>query len=299
MEFFKNANYNFIGFRRKAFLISALFILAGVVSLVVKGGPAMSIDFKGGILMDLRFEKPVAVDAVRSALGSTGIGGKAEIQTAVGGTELIIRAPVEEGKDTTGEIKQVIRGALPDNSFQVLREELVGPKVGKELGEKAIWAAIISLGAMLVYIAWRFEFRFAVASIIALFHNTIAVVGLFSLTNKEISLAVVAAILTLIGYSINDTIVVFDRIREDLRKYHREAFDVIINRSINETLSRTVVTGTTVIFVLIFLWVMGGQVLKDFTFGMLFGILIGTYSSIFVASPILVEWQLRSPMRRR
>ncbi|MFZ1945979.1 MAG: protein translocase subunit SecF [bacterium] len=299
MEFFKNANYDFIGFRRKAFLISALFILAGVISLVVKGGPALSIDFKGGILINLRFEKPVAVDTVRSALGSTGLGGKAELQTALGGTELIIRAPAEEGKDITGEIKQVIRGALPDNPFQVLREELVGPRVGKELATKAIWATVIALGAMLIYIAWRFEFRFAVAAIIALFHNTIAVVGLFSLTNKEISLAVIAAILTLIGYSINDTIVVFDRIREDLRKYHREAFEVIINRSINETLSRTVVTGTTVVFVLIFLWVMGGQVLRDFTFGMLFGILIGTYSSIFVASPILVEWQMRSPMRRR
>jgi preprotein translocase SecF subunit len=259
----------------------------------------MGIDFKGGVLMNLRFEKPVAVDAVRSALGATGIGSKTELQTAVGGTELIIRAPTEEGKDTTGEIQTVIKTALPDNSFEVLSVELVGPKVGRELGQKAIWAAIISLVAMLIYIAWRFEFRFAVASIVALFHNTIAVIGLFSITNKEISLAVVAAILTLIGYSINDTIVVFDRIREDLRKYHREAFDVIINRSINETLSRTVVTGTTVIFVLIFLWTMGGQVLRDFTFGMLFGILIGTYSSIFVASPLLVEWELKSPMRRR
>ena len=299
MQAFKNANYNFIGFRRKAFLISAVFIAAGIISLIVKGGPALSIDFKGGTLIDLRFEKPVPVDAVRSALGTAGFGQTAELQTAADGRELIIKVPSEEGKDVTGLVKNVIRQTLPDNRFEVRSEEIVGPRVGKELGQKAIWATIFSLGAMLVYIAWRFEFRFAVASVVSLLHNVIAVVGLFSLTNKEISLAVIAAILTLVGYSINDTIVVFDRIREDLRKYHRDEFSTIINRSINETLSRTAVTGITVLFVLVFLYFMGGQVLRDFTFGMLFGIIIGTYSSIFVASPILVEWHLKSPMRRR
>jgi preprotein translocase SecF subunit len=299
MQFFKDANFNFVGFRRRALLISAAFILAGVISLIVKGGPALSIDFKGGVLLDLKFEKPVAIEAIRSALSGTGLGSKAEIQASGGGTEVIIKVPVEEGVDVTGPIKSTIRQALPDNNFQVIQEELVGPKVGRELGRKAMWATLITLGAMLIYIAWRFEFRFAVASVVALFHNVIAVIGLFSLVNKEISLAVIAAILTLVGYSINDTIVVFDRIREDLRKYHREAFDVIINRSINETLSRTAITGVTVILVLIVLLIFGGEVLRDFTFGMLCGVLIGTYSSIFVASPILVEWEMRSPMRRR
>ena len=299
MQFFKDANYNFVGFRRKAFLISAVFILAGVISLVAKGGPSLGIDFKGGILVSLRFEKPFAVDDIRAALGKTGIGSKSEIQTFANRNEVIIRAPAAEGQDITGSITRSIREALPDNRCEVLREEMVGPKIGRELGRKAIWATIFSLGAMLVYIGWRFEFRFAVAAVASLFHNVIAVVGLFSLVNKEISLAVIAAILTLVGYSINDTIVVFDRIREDLRKYHREGFEIIINRSINETLSRTVVTGGTVIVVLIFLYLMGGEVLRDFTFGMLFGVLIGTYSSIFVASPILVEWHRKSPMHRK
>jgi preprotein translocase SecF subunit len=299
MQFFQNANYNFVGFRRRAFLLSAVFILVGVISLVVKGGPALGIDFKGGILVSLRFEKPFAVDDIRTALGKTGVAGQVEIQTFANRNEVIIRAPAAEGRDITGSMTRAIREALPDNPFEILREEMVGPKIGRELGRKAIWATLFSLGAMLVYIGWRFEFRFAVASVVALFHNVIAVVGLFSLFNKEISLAVIAAILTLVGYSINDTIVVFDRIREDLRKYHREGFETIINRSINETLSRTVVTGGTVILVLIFLFAMGGDVLRDFTFGMLFGVLIGTYSSIFVASPILVEWNLKSPMRRR
>jgi preprotein translocase SecF subunit len=300
MEAFKNANYNFVGFRRKAFIISAVFIAAGLISLIVKGGPALSIDFKGGTLIDLSFDKPVPVDQVRSALSQAGFGNTAELQTAADGTELIIKVPMGEGnQDVTGLVKDVVRRTLPDNPFKVRSEEIVGPRVGKELGRKAIWATIFSLGAILVYIAWRFEFRFAVASVVALVHNVVVVVGLFSLTNKEISLAVIAAILTLVGYSINDTIVVFDRIREDLRKYHRDEFPVIINRSINETLSRTAVTGLTVLFVLVFLYFMGGQVLRDFTFGMLFGIIIGTYSSIFVASPILVEWHLKSPMRRR
>jgi preprotein translocase SecF subunit len=277
-----------------------VFIAAGLISLIVKGGPALSIDFKGGTLIDLSFDKPVPVDQVRSALSQAGFGNTAELQTAADGTELIIKVPMGEGnQDVTGLVKDVVRRTLPDNPFKVRSEEIVGPRVGKELGRKAIWATIFSLGAILVYIAWRFEFRFAVASVVALVHNVVVVVGLFSLTNKEISLAVIAAILTLVGYSINDTIVVFDRIREDLRKYHRDEFPVIINRSINETLSRTAVTGLTVLFVLVFLYFMGGQVLRDFTFGMLFGIIIGTYSSIFVASPILVEWHLKSPMRRR
>ena len=299
MQFFKGANFNFVGFRRKALLISAAFILAGAISLIVKGGPALSIDFRGGVLLDLKFQKPVAIEAIRSALSGTGLGSKAEIQASGGGTEVIIKVPVEEGVDVTGPIKTTIRQAIPDNTFEVIQEELVGPKVGKELGRKAMWAALITLGAMLIYIAWRFEFRFAVASVVALLHNVLAIVGLFSIVNKEISLAVVAAILTLVGYSINDTIVVFDRIREDLRKYHRESFDNIVNRSINETLSRTAITGVTVIMVLIVLLIFGGEVLRDFTFGMLCGVLIGTYSSIFVASPILVEWEHKSPMRRR
>lgn len=299
MQFFKDANYNFVGFRRKALVISAAFILAGVISLVVRGGPALSIDFKGGVLIDLKFEKPIGIEAVRSAIGGTGLGGKAEIVSSAAGSEIVIKVPVGEGEDVTGPIKSAIREAQPDNRFEVVREELVGPKVGRELARKALWATLITLGAMLIYIAWRFEFRFAVASVVALFHNVIAVVGLFSLVNKEISLAVIAAILTLVGYSINDTIVVFDRIREDLRKYHREGFEAIINRSINETLSRTAITGVTVILVLLVLLAFGGEVLRDFTFGMLCGVLIGTYSSIFVASPVLVEWEIRAPMRRR
>ena len=158
---------------------------------------------------------------------------------------------------------------------------------------------MFALCAILVYIGWRFEFRFAVAAVAALFHDVLVTLGLFSLTGREISLAVIAAFLTIVGYSLNDTIVVFDRIREDLRKYHRERYEGVINASINETLSRTVMTSLTTLVVVLFLFFMGGEVLRDFSFGLLVGVLVGTYSSIFVASPVLVEWHGKSPVRRR
>jgi preprotein translocase SecF subunit len=185
------------------------------------------------------------------------------------------------------------------DQFEVRREELVGPKIGHELGKNAIWAVVIGLGAILVYVAFRFEFRFAVAAVAALFHDVLVTVGIFSLTDKEISLAVVAALLTIVGYSLNDTIVVFDRIREDLRKYHRERFEGVINASINETLSRTIMTSLTTLIVVLFLFFLGGEVLRDFSFALIIGIIVGTYSSVFVASPILVEWHRKSPQRRR
>ena len=171
--------------------------------------------------------------------------------------------------------------------------------MGQELGKNAIWAIVIGLGAILVYVAFRFEFRFAVAAVAALFHDVLVTLGIFSLTGKEVSLAVVAAFLTIVGYSLNDTIVVFDRIREDLRKYHRERYEGVINASINETLSRTIMTSLTTMIVVLFLFFLGGEVLRDFAFALLIGVVVGTYSSIFVASPILVEWYHKSPQRRR
>jgi preprotein translocase SecF subunit len=293
MEAFKNANYNFVGFRRKAFIISAVFIAAGLISLIVKGGPALSIDFKGGTLIDLSFDKPVPVDQVRSALSQAGFGNTAELQTAADGTELIIKVPMGEGnQDVTGLVKDVVRRTLPDNPFKVRSEEIVGPRVGKELGRKAIWATIFSLGAILVYIAWRFEFRFAVASVVALVHNVVVVVGLFSLTNKEISLAVIAAILTLVGYSINDTIVVFDRIRENLRKSRKRDVDAeLIDQSVNQTLSRTTITSFTTLLAVLALFFFAGGVIQDFALAMIVGLITGTYSSVFIASPLLILHQ--------
>ena len=298
MRFFGKTHFDFVGRRRQAFLVSALIIGAGLISLVIKGGPDLSIDFEGGILVQLRFNKPVTSEVLRQALDDAGYA-KSEIQTFKSRNEVLIRAPVGEGEDVAEAIKTSIGETLTDNPFEVRREELVGPKIGRELGKKAILAIVFALCAILVYIGWRFEFRFAVAAVAALFHDVLVTLGLFSLTGREISLAVIAAFLTIVGYSLNDTIVVFDRIREDLRKYHRERYEGVINASINETLSRTVMTSLTTLVVVLFLFFMGGEVLRDFSFGLLVGVLVGTYSSIFVASPVLVEWHGKSPVRRR
>jgi preprotein translocase subunit SecF len=298
MRFLGKTAVDFVGRRRKAFFLSGVIIVAGLVSLVVKGGPDLGIDFEGGTLIQLRFEHPIQVDMVRSALDEAGYG-NLEIQTFASGDEVLIRAPYSEDEDVAETIKSSIEGTFTGNPFDVRREEIVGPKIGSELGRRALWAIIASLIAILGYIAFRFEFRFAVAAVAALFHDVLVTLGLFSLTGREISLPVVAAFLTIVGYSLNDTIVVFDRIREDLRKYHKDRYEGVINASINETLSRTIMTSVTTLIVVLFLFFMGGEVLRDFSFALMIGVIVGTYSSVFVASPILVEWHIKSPVRRQ
>jgi preprotein translocase SecF subunit len=298
MRFFGKTAINFVDRRRSAFLFSAVIIGAGLISLVIKGGPDLSIDFEGGILLQLKFEQPVTTEMLRSALERAGHG-KSEIQTFALSNEVLIRAPYSEDEDVAEVIKVAVGETIQANPYEVRREEIVGPKIGGELGKKAVWSIVAALVAILAYIAFRFEFRFAIAAVAALFHDVLVTMGLFSLTGREISLAVIAAFLTIVGYSLNDTIVVFDRIREDLRKYHRESYNGVINASINETLSRTVMTSLTTMIVVLFLFFMGGEVLRDFSFALLIGVLVGTYSSIFVASPILIEWHLKSPVRRR
>jgi preprotein translocase SecF subunit len=298
MRFFGKTQINFVDRRRKAFALSAFIIAAGLISLAIKGGPDLGIDFEGGVLLQLQFEDQVTTATVRSALDRAGYG-NSEIQRFATRNEVLIRAPYVEDADVAEAIKTAMAETAPDNAFEVRREELVGPKVGGELGKKAVLAIIFALCAILIYIGWRFEFRFAVAAVAALFHDVLVTLGLFSLTGREISLAVVAAFLTIVGYSLNDTIVVFDRIREDLRKYHKQSYNGVINASINETLGRTIMTSLTTMIVVLFLFFMGGEVLRDFSFALLVGVLVGTYSSIFVASPILVEWHIKSPVRKR
>ncbi len=298
MRFFGKTQIDFVDRRRKAFVLSGLIIAAGLISLAIKGGPDLGIDFEGGVLLQLRFEDQVTTAMVRSALDQAGYG-NSEIQRFATGNEVLIRAPYVEDAEVSEAIKTAMAETVPDNAFEVRREELVGPKVGGELGKKAVLAIVFALCAILVYIGWRFEFRFAVAAVAALFHDVLVTLGLFSLTGREISLAVVAAFLTIVGYSLNDTIVVFDRIREDLRKYHKQSYNGVINASINETLGRTIMTSLTTLIVVLFLFFMGGEVLRDFSFALLVGVLVGTYSSIFVASPILVEWHIKSPVRKR
>jgi preprotein translocase subunit SecF len=251
--------------------------------------------------MQVESQKAVDVGAVRSALAKRGIEG-AEIQTFGSDRELVIRARVaKQGTDandtqaTAAALTQALDATLGAGSYTVLRTEAVGPKVGGELREKALMAILLSFVAVLIYLAYRFEWRFGVAAIIATAHDILASIAFIGLIRLEVSLFVVAGLMTIIGYSLNDTIVIFDRIRENLHLRKREGFFEILNRSINETLPRTVFTGSTALGSLVALAVLGGEVVRPFALLMLFGVIVGTFSSIFIAAPALLEIEKRWP----
>jgi preprotein translocase subunit SecF len=296
MEFLVSTHVNFLGHRRAAFILSGVLILAGIISLVVHGGPKLGIDFQGGTLVQVRFDSPIAADRIRDTLAGMGYA-DAEIQHFGGNREAIIR--VREGTDVAGAIIDALNAENPDNHAEMRREELVGPKVGGELRAKATMAIVYALIGILIYISLRFEFKFAVGAVVALMHDVMVTLGMFSLTGREISLPVIAAFLTIVGYSLNDTIVIYDRIRENKRKLYGKSFVDIVNISLNESLSRTLVTSLTTLLVVICLFFFGGEVIKDFAFALMVGVIVGTYSSIYVASPLVVEWQIAAERRKR
>jgi len=286
----RDPDYSFIGHRSKGYIISAIVIILGIVSLFMKSGPEYSIDFTGGTLIELRFEHPADLEIVRESIESAGLT-DFEIQTFGEESEILLRT--QEIGVEHGEISSFIpklREENKDNPFEVMRTESVGPKIGGELKEKALLSILYSMLGLIAYITWRYEFKFAIAAIIALIHDVMITLGVFSILDKEISLAVVAAFLTIIGYSLNDTIVVFDRIRENIQNRRKVPYQKILNMSINETLSRTLITSMSTLIVVLALYVYGGEVIKNFAFALIIGVLVGTYSSIYVASPMLLVW---------
>jgi len=298
LQFIKPGTHiDFLGKKKVAFFISAVLIIIGIVSLIAKGGPNYGIDFTGGTLLQLKFSKPVAIKAVRAGLKEMGMGDSV-IQRFGSAEEIVIRmaASPRELEDLGKKVTTRLQNKLPGQTIEVRRTELVGPKVGRDLREKAILAIIIAMGAMIIYISWRFEFRFAVGAIVALIHDVAVTVGVFSLMDKEFTLPIIAALLTIVGYSVNDTIVVFDRVRENLRARRKGEVQDILNLSINETLSRTLLTSVTTLIVVIVLTLFGGEVIHDFAFALVVGVIVGTYSSIFIASALISIWQ---PKRRR
>mgnify|MGYP006285940471 CR=1 FL=1 len=296
MQFFRDLNINFVGKRKIGYVVSAALLVIGLVSLIAHGGPRYGIDFTGGTSLQLKFENDISAGDLRSSLANVDYG-DAEIKR-IGlpeENEFIIRVEkLEEGEDAASKMEAQLTQDYPDNPYDIRSVVEVGPKIGGELRRAAVMAVLISLLGILIYISWRFEFKFAVGAVAALFHDVIITVGVFSLLNLEISLAVVAAFLTIVGYSLNDTIVVYDRIRENTKILRRENFINIVNTSLNQTLSRTVITSLTTLIVVLVLYIMGGEVIHDFSFALIIGIVIGTYSSIFVASPIVLEWQTRT-----
>jgi len=300
MQLLLNTNYDFIGKRKYGYILSTTLLLIGIISLILHGGPRYNVDFTGGTLLQLRFEKDVRIEQIRSGLSAAGYG-DSEIKHYGALNEVVIRANIKkEGQELAQVIEPVIRNVLPDNPFIETRVEKVGPKIGKELITDAIKAVLWAFVLMLIYIMWRFQFKYAVAAIISLFHDTLITIGFFSVINIEISSQIVAVVLTLIGYSINDTIVVFDRVRENLRVRAKDSagFISIVNRSVNETLSRTIVTGLTTIGVVIVLIFFGGEVLRDFSIALLFGIIIGTYSSVWIAAALVVDWYIQAAKQK-
>ena len=356
MQFIKpDINIDFIGKRKIAFFASLLLITASIISLFIKGGPSYGIDFAGGTLIQVGFSAETSPQDIRTALNPMNLeitsvqnfGTSKDSETETLLYEYLIRtdksASVIEGLDS--QLKQSLETAYPDMKVTISRLEMVGPKVGQDLREKALLAMFSAILFIVVYISGRFELkwmvsiimalslfvvlfglkgfgvsipilillavlvtlalsiylklRFATGAIVALIHDVMITVGVFSLMDKEFTLPIIAALLTIIGYSLNDTIIVFDRIRENIRKYHKLPYEGIINRSINETLSRTLLTSLTTLVVVVALFLLGGGIIHDFAFALIIGVIVGTYSSVYVASPVLLIWQekVKKPKR--
>ncbi|MBI5555780.1 MAG: protein translocase subunit SecF [Elusimicrobia bacterium] len=300
MRLFHKTNIDFIGKRWLFFTVSAIMILAGIVSLATKGGPRLGVDFTGGSLIQVKFNQVTATAEVRKTLDDNGFT-NSEIQSFLDANVFIIRIQksVIPMIEVGNKIERAFKTKWGEGTFIVERTEMVGPRVGEALSEQALWAVIFSWIGIIIYVAFRFKSAaHGVAGVIALVHDVTITVGIFSILNKEIGLTIIAALLTLIGYSINDTIVVYDRIRENMRLLRSKTLGEIINTSINDTLSRTIITSSTVIFVLIALYVWGGEVIHDFSLALLSGVIVGTYSSIAVASPLVYEWETRKAKKR-
>ncbi len=312
----KDLKIDFLGYRKFAAIGSVILVLAGIVSMFIQGID-WGLDFTGGTLVEVRYEEQVSVDDIRNQLATVGV---ADVTVQYFGTsrDVLIRVPTQAGTESSAKLSSEIVGVLRapygellaeshefglqeceksdgsiDECFvQMRRVEFVGPKVGQELTEQGGLALIYALIGILVYVAWRFEWRFAVGSVTALAHDVLVTIGIFSIFQIDFSLAVLAAILAVIGYSLNDTIVVFDRIRENFRRSKRGTSVEIMNRSINQTLRRTVLTSVTTLLVVLTLLTLGGEVIRGFSLALLIGVIVGTYSSIFIASPVVLYLRL-------
>ena len=295
MQLFKDkTHFDFMGKIKGAMVLSGIVILIGLGSIAVSGGLKYGIDFAGGTLVQLHFKSPPDIEVIRDGLKTIGLG-ESTIQEFGSKKDILIRVERSEEKlEAVGAmIKRSLSGEFNIDEITLERVEMVGPKVGRDLREKALLSILYAIIGIVIYISWRFEFQYAIAAIIALIHDVLVTMGAFSIFDKEFTLVIIAAFLTIIGYSLNDTIVVFDRIRENLRRRGKSSLSEIINSSINQTLSRTLLTSGTTLLVVVALFFFGGEIIHDFSFALLIGVFVGTYSSIFIASVFLVYWASR------
>ncbi len=301
MELIKpNVNINFMGNRYYAYAFTTIMIVISLASIPIKGHIRLGIDFSGGAVVQVKFNKPVHTDQVREALKPFGENLVVQQMSSTSGDEFVIRMeqPEEGSEKLAQQVRDLLEGKIGKGSVEIRSLEVVGPKVGKDLQQSAIWATVIALILLLIYMAFRFTFTMGLGAIVCLIHDLCIVYGFFAWTGKEFNLTILAAMLTIIGYDINDTIVVCDRIRDNLKIMKKQPLMDIFNASINQTLSRTVLTsGFTLLSVVAFL-VFETTVLKDFAWALIVGILFGTYSSIFVASPLVLELDKVLPVKR-
>ncbi|MFA5514906.1 MAG: protein translocase subunit SecF [Desulfuromonadales bacterium] len=293
MQFIRpDINLDFVGKRKITLLLSLVLIVVGMAFLLVRG-PNYGIDFAGGTLIQIQFTEATTAAEIKDALEPLALANIVVQQFGDAPREFLLRA--QEASLGLQGMSQKVQAALEtaygEGKVEIRRSEMVGPQAGKDLRQKGLLAVIYAMIGILIYVTWRFEFRFAVGSIIAILHDVLITLGAFALTNREIDLPIIAAFLAIIGYSLNDTIIIYDRIRENLGKMSQHSFSAIVNRSINETLSRTILTSGTTLLVVFALFIFGGGVIHNFAFALLVGIVVGTYSSIFIASPVLLFWE--------
>ncbi len=307
MRIFENASFNIVENRRKAYILSGTLILLSLVSFVVRG-LEMGIDFKGGMEFVVESRQVLEATEVRTVLADV-LGTEPEVKTysdvGEGGDALLIRTlPGADINEMQQQIVQGIEAAFPGAQPTVIKTDIVGPRFAQDLMKGAIYSIITSLLVIFVYILIRFEWRFGLGAVAALFHDVLITLGIFSMLqgvipfSLQIDQAIIAAFLTIVGYSLNDTVVIFDRIREFTNLFKTEPYKQVVNRSVNTTLSRTVITSCTTLLVVVTLFIFGGEVLRGFAFAMIFGIIIGTYSSVFVATPVVVELHERAPRQK-
>lgn len=295
MRFLHNLNIDFLSKRKIFYIISSILIVSGFSIFLIRG-INLGIDFKGGTEILLKFEKDVPIQNIREAVDKTGLIGS-EIKTMGSEHDILIKTAEQgEGTAVSDKIREGLTQSIPDNKYIVQRIDKVGPKIGKELRMSAIYATVVSLIAILIYLAFRFEFIYAIGAVVALFHDVLITLGmiaifeaLFPSLNLELSQGMVAAFLTLIGFSTNDTVIVFDRIRENMKLYKNEEILNVMNKSVNATLSRTIITSGTVFLTVLILFIFGGEVNRSFAFTFLIGIITGTYSSVYIASAFVVD----------
>ncbi len=289
-----DTHFDFMGKIKMTMAISGLVILIGLGSVALSGGLKYGIDFAGGTLIQLQFKTPPDIEVIRDGLKTIALG-ESTIQEFGSKRDILIRIQRSEEKlEAVGsKVRNSLGGKFNKEDITIERVEMVGPKVGRDLREKALLSILYAIIGIVIYISWRFELQYAIAAIIALAHDVLVTLGAFSILDKEFTLVIVAAFLAIIGYSLNDTIVVFDRIRENLRRRGKNTLVQTINASINQTLSRTLLTSGTTLMVVMALFFFGGEIIHDFSFALLVGILVGTYSSIFIASVFLVYWDSR------